>query len=623
MVRQNAPQVQHWIKNKPFLIAAVILALIFVTFLIIWLNLPWRPDITPFHSDSGFYAYFGKAILHGQIPYRDVWDDKPPLGYYLNALGLFIFGQNSWGVWWAGVVWILGCTVLTFVVIRKLFGSVPAWISSGILLAGLMNPELFEGVNLMEVYGLAPQIAIIGITYLFFTRQRKTWIVILLGIFTSIAYLIKPSTITLGCASILIMVVSLLSEWKIRDAIRISLAFVSGFIGLIAIVSLYWLWAGALDKFIDGIFLQGFFFIGGPESNFRFNYLNALTKVLPSMYFGKLYLIAILVGIIFLWGKLYQFWIRPVLAEGLSILDKLVVIVLIVFPLVAKYIWLKRNIGLFWLISIFAFGVLLLIKFYRLRSRPAAAQVFSPVEWTWLIAIVSLPIEVLMASLGGRYFGHYFITLLPATILAVAYPLWKIATITRETLRSKGQLLQAALYVILGISSIVWGVNAYIKDWPSQEVQTNLAGLFTGKVPLNELEQYIVQSTTPNDEVLVWHIHLGINFITDRRAPSRFLFPLNLFIPPTEQNRKLEEFVDDIEAHPPELIVVQRVSSMSLPFVDKPMDQQCVPFCTPEFAQALEIPQISQQWLRFQEFFETHYTVDNHIYDWIIYRKLH
>ncbi|HEX9091989.1 MAG TPA: glycosyltransferase family 39 protein, partial [Anaerolineales bacterium] len=195
-------------KNKPLVISLSILAIILAAILVVWINLPWRPDVTPFHTDSGFYAYFGKAILHGEVPYRDVWDDKPPLGYYLNALGLAIFGQNSWGVWWAGVVWIFGCTVLFFMVIKKLFGNLTAGIASTLFLLALMNPQLFEGANLMEVYALAPQIAIIGITFLFFTNQRHYWFAILVGFVTAFSFLIKQPTIVLGGVSLMMMIIS-------------------------------------------------------------------------------------------------------------------------------------------------------------------------------------------------------------------------------------------------------------------------------------------------------------------------------------------------------------------------------------------------------------------------------
>ena len=611
-----------FIKNKPIGIILAFLAVGLAAFLVIWLNLSWRPDISKLPPDSGFYAYYGKAVLHGQLPYRDIWDDKPPLGYYLNALGLFVFGQTPWGVWWSSVVWILGCMVLFFVVIKKLLGGVTAGVTSIIFLGALMNPQIFQGGNLMEVYSLTPQIGTIGITYLFFTNHRKPWLAFLAGVLTACAFLIKQPTIMLGCSSILLMMISSLNEWKIREAFRIGLGFLLGTVSLIAVVSVYWLWVGALGQFLDGAFLQGFSFIGGSESSLRENFFYTLVNVLPYLYIGWLYLIAMVTGGFFLVEKLYQFWIKPVLKEHLSWIEWILLVLLLLFPQIAKRMWPGSYFGKFWVISIFSLGFYFLMKFYRLQSKPVFQRVFTPVEWTWLIAIVALPLEVLMASLGGRYFGHYFITMVPAVTIAIGYPIWRVASISRESLKSKGLLLGNAVYMILMISTLVWGGISFVRDLPAGMYTNDVAGIFRGQIPMNELERYIVQTTQPDDEVLVWHIHLGINFVTDRKAPSRFLYPLNLFIPPNEGNTRLKEYVDELEANPPELILVQKVSSLALPFVDEPIDQLCKTYCTPEFVQALEVPQIRQEWLRFQQFFVSHYALDNKIYDWTIYRKL-
>jgi hypothetical protein len=38
--------------------------------------------------DSGVFLYVAWRFLNGDIPYRDVWDHKPPLVYFVDALGL-------------------------------------------------------------------------------------------------------------------------------------------------------------------------------------------------------------------------------------------------------------------------------------------------------------------------------------------------------------------------------------------------------------------------------------------------------------------------------------------------------------------------------------------------------
>jgi 4-amino-4-deoxy-L-arabinose transferase-like glycosyltransferase len=613
---------QHTILKKPTVVILWLLALGLTTFIVVWLNLSWRVDISSLPPDSGFYAYIGKAILHGQIPYRDVWDDKPPLGYYLNALALLFFGQTAWGVWWSSVAWITGCMVLLFLVIKKLLGGIPAGISCAIFLVALMNPEIFQGGNLMEVYSLAPQIGVIGITFLFFNKHRKPWFSMLVGVLTACAFLIKQPTIILGCSSILIMTIGLLSERKIHEAFISVLGFLLGISGLMAAVSVYWLWIGAFNKLLDGAFLQGLSFIGGSESHVRETFFYTLVKVIPNLYIGRLYIIAMLTAGFFLVEKLYQFWLKPVLRTHLSLLEWCGLILCALIPLVGKQLLPNSYYGKFWLISIFLFGLYFLVKFYRLRPMPVFQQVFSPIEWTWLIAVVSLPLEVLMVSLGGRYLGHYFITMLPSVIITIAYPTYRVVSYTRGSLKSKEALLRNAVYWIMMVSSLLLGTILLVQDLPSAVNRKDFTGIFKNQPLLNNLEQYIIGTTKPEDEVLVWHIHLGINFVTDRKAPSRFLFPVNLFIPPSEKNTKLEEYINDLEGHPPELILVQKPSSLSVPFVDDPVDSLCKIYCSPEFEQAIKVPQIRQEWLRLQHFFYSNYALDTRIYDWTVYRKL-
>ena len=39
----------------------------------------------PMGSDQGLYAYVGERIRHGELAYRDAWDQKPPGIHYVYA----------------------------------------------------------------------------------------------------------------------------------------------------------------------------------------------------------------------------------------------------------------------------------------------------------------------------------------------------------------------------------------------------------------------------------------------------------------------------------------------------------------------------------------------------------
>lgn len=52
----------------------------------------------PFGWDQGVFAQVGDVIARGGLPYRDGWDVKGPLVYYLLALSQTLFGVNQWGI---------------------------------------------------------------------------------------------------------------------------------------------------------------------------------------------------------------------------------------------------------------------------------------------------------------------------------------------------------------------------------------------------------------------------------------------------------------------------------------------------------------------------------------------
>src|SRR6185369_17929219 len=76
--------------------------------------------------DYGIFVYIGEQITHGKLPYRDVWDNKPPGIFYLNAVALWIGRGSKWGVWIVEYFFLCGATLLSFSLIKKLWGVWPA-----------------------------------------------------------------------------------------------------------------------------------------------------------------------------------------------------------------------------------------------------------------------------------------------------------------------------------------------------------------------------------------------------------------------------------------------------------------------------------------------------------------
>ena len=69
-------------------------AVIIILYIVIRINI----INIPLDRDEGIFGYTGQTILNNGLPYRDVFDHKPPVVFYLNALALLLVPPTSTGI---------------------------------------------------------------------------------------------------------------------------------------------------------------------------------------------------------------------------------------------------------------------------------------------------------------------------------------------------------------------------------------------------------------------------------------------------------------------------------------------------------------------------------------------
>ncbi len=100
----------------------------------IWLRVPLLE--VPLDRDEGAFAVVGQAILHGDLPYRDIFDHKPPGLFYLFASALFVFPSTAVGLHLFLLIWNLGTLVAVAALARELDGGRTArWSALGFAIA--------------------------------------------------------------------------------------------------------------------------------------------------------------------------------------------------------------------------------------------------------------------------------------------------------------------------------------------------------------------------------------------------------------------------------------------------------------------------------------------------------
>jgi hypothetical protein len=127
--------------------------------------------------------------------------------------------------------------------------------------------------------------------------------------------------------------------------------------------------------------------------------------------------------------------------------------------------------------------------------------------------------------------------------------------------------------------------------------------------PYTELEQYVLDHSQPGDSVLTWSSDPYLNFITDRRSPTRYIFPLHLLMPTLTEAQGFDELIRELEEDLPSVIAAQPNPASGMPFFEGGGENFC-PFCSEEARAGL---------LRLKTYLESHYRFDRQIWDWYLY----
>ena len=96
-------------------------------------------SLEPLALDQGLFACFGRWVPRGALPYRDLYDTKPPLHLYTWALG-FGLGGSATSMWCFEALWLAATLALAFLLARKLWGAWAGVAAATLMMLGLWAP---------------------------------------------------------------------------------------------------------------------------------------------------------------------------------------------------------------------------------------------------------------------------------------------------------------------------------------------------------------------------------------------------------------------------------------------------------------------------------------------------
>ena len=455
--------------------------------IIVLLNMfPIVPTLVDQGRDGGVYAYVSQVIYDdGGKPYRDAWDNKAPGTFYIGALGMALVGVNRWAIW----------------VIELIFVSLTA-MAFTLLLVDKYVKSSEQGVSVLRPYRIySPWRVVVVGTILFAMMARHADLIAhgnmtqsfailpqVLFLWLGYRFMKKPS-LWLGFLLGFIASAAFLTR---QNAIGMALTFVPIllFTGILSLRSRQsWAYVGMM--ILGGLTGLGLAAL-------------ALYDVLPETYRT----IVISPSALHHWQQ--QETIYPWVAFLRTISD-------------------DTAIGVFWQwIPMIGFGLYWILR----RQR----------EPLYLWAAATFGLDLIMANLTGQAYNHYFITLVPSTLLVMTIAYAHLNSLPRRT------VFMAWIYISILIFGM--GLTQFRKF---ERGEGTFA--FNNNTVEHPLSTYVRDNTHPDDKVLVWGISSFINFQSRRDSPTQFHYSYALIIPDYTTNEDIQDFLDDMNRNQPVMIV--------------------------------------------------------------------
>jgi hypothetical protein len=144
----------------------------------------------PLDCDEAAYAYIGHRVLAGDVLYRDLTENKPPLGYWIYTLAVALGGYRELTIRVMPIPFILATIALVWWIAGRLGGRSSACVAAGVFILLSTDPYLFgNGANLEHFINFFA-IASLALMLLAWER-RDRWPLLCSGACVGAATLVK------------------------------------------------------------------------------------------------------------------------------------------------------------------------------------------------------------------------------------------------------------------------------------------------------------------------------------------------------------------------------------------------------------------------------------------------
>jgi len=205
-----------------------------------------NPFVTDTSRDSGIFLYIAQLILKGKMPYVAAWENKGPLIFYINALGLFLTDGSRWGIWLMEFIFLFAAGWVFYKLTKSLFGDLASIFGTfmWILAAG----NVLQGGNLSEEYALPFSLAAAWFYWKSIADSQRKLYPILVGVTLGLNILLRPNNIGMHLAIVLAFALGSFFAREFGLLLRRALFIAEGLALVLVPACIYFAARGALTE---------------------------------------------------------------------------------------------------------------------------------------------------------------------------------------------------------------------------------------------------------------------------------------------------------------------------------------------------------------------------------------
>jgi len=226
----------------------------------------WRTDVV----DDQMFGYYGWRIAHGATVYRDVWDNKPPGIYWINAVGMLVGGGSYFGVIALCALAMAVAHAAFFVAGSVVYHRGAAALGTVFLACYLMHAYFTGGTNRTETFLVACELSAVAFYLRGFVADRW-WKWYAAGLCAGLAFLFKQVGLAAwGCMGVHLFILMLTRELRVVDGLKRGLLLVLGVGTILAAAAAYLASQGALQEALFATFGFNKYYFAAGESRYPY-----------------------------------------------------------------------------------------------------------------------------------------------------------------------------------------------------------------------------------------------------------------------------------------------------------------------------------------------------------------